>query len=931
MKEELYETILSEFIKTEEWNRIKDIVENKIGASYCWIKDRKGVFLYRDRERENKVCKLVKEKMGERRCESFLKESFISTKTLKSPQVKECFAGLLHFISPIVARGDFMGAIGGCQVVNADIPSGMYREIAQNLSVRKDRFISFLEQEALSISKETLKIEAELIALLATSSVEVLLKKRQIAEKDEEIEAISESYKLFSDQSAVSGLGRQNLYFIIVDLIARAMGAEICSLMTIDRFTQKMRIEAAVGLDPIIMSRTEVKVGEGIAGWVAKTGEPLLVKDITKDARFANRSFRSTRYYTNSFISVPLKADGEVFGVISVNNKTSREPFDEHDLELLLSLTSRIVRTADGEITPFPIKFKETEDLLAEKERAEKKINSLKSEIYEREMRERELLAEIDSLKKKAEERMLLLERREDIEQVKEELEKERLKVEVLEEELSLLKSQRRPEEGISEIERDIVNEFKKEAMRMMVEEETEEELKDALCTERERTKKQEEEIERLRAEILRLKRESTKKEIDLFRRQKEMMEVLKAESFKKKTELEELAEQRERIEMLYRVKQRMEEVAKLYEEAKRIKDKKAQAAHKETLEKLRRQATELEELRAQTRELSFLYNLSANLAGVLDEEMVFEKALSMSKDYFEYDLAGYIILKNRRLFCRIESPNFYLSGYKISGIKKRMVNDWLRWNPLRKKKAKRDVVLSVNQLEEREVFARISSYLSAPLRERDKVVGVIMFASCKKGVFSPTRKRILSIMADQVSVATEKARLFFATREAANRDELTGVYNFRYFEQSLNRLFELTKRNREPLSMIMLDFDRLKYVNDTFGHSQGNRLIKTIAHLIEKGVRESDLVGRFGGDEFGIILPATDSKTAYYVAERVRRMIAHHKMIIEGKPFSLTASLGVASYPKDGIEEPKDLLREADACLYRAKETGRNRVVINL
>ncbi len=307
-------------------------------------------------------------------------------------------------------------------------------------------------------------------------------------------------------------------------------------------------------------------------------------------------------------------------------------------------------------------------------------------------------------------------------------------------------------------------------------------------------------------------------------------------------------------------------------------------------------------------------------------EEEIFNRVLTESRQYFDYDLAGYLILKEKGLFCKIESTS-PVSLAKAVGIRKRMLNSWLRWNPLRNKKVHRKIDLQITQLDEKASFEKLGSYISAPLLERNKVIGIIAVISKEKRAFSQTAERVLSIVSDQLSIATEKARLFSATERAANRDELTGVWNFRYFDSELTSQFELARKKGKPISLIMLDFDHLKQVNDTYGHGQGNRLITVIAHLIEKGLRSNDVVGRFGGDEFGIILPETPSNTAYFVAERIRKLIASHKMLMDGKASSLTASLGVAIGPKEGMELPKDLLKEADLCLYQAKEAGRNRV----
>ncbi|MEW6103401.1 MAG: diguanylate cyclase, partial [bacterium] len=444
----------------------------------------------------------------------------------------------------------------------------------------------------------------------------------------------------------------------------------------------------------------------------------------------------------------------------------------------------------------------------------------------------------------------------------------------------------------------------------------------DELLKEREKGREKDEKIKELQGEIETLKREKIREEVSLLQRQKETLQRLKEQ--KPRTEIDELGEQKEKIEALLRIKQKMEDVAALYEEAKKIKDKKQEAIHRESLEKLKKQADELEELRAQTKELSFLYKISRDLANILDENELFKVSLDGAEDYFGYSLAGYIILRKKGFKGMVKIMDLS-SSQKILGLKKRMLNDWLRLNPIRKKGIKRVVELETMG-EKGKGKERIISYLSAPIVEKKRVIGVLAIASTKTS-FSPTSGRILSILTDQLSMAVERSRLFLKEEEMAIKDELTGVFNFRYFRSSLDKQFEIHKNNNKPFSFIMLDFDRLKYVNDTFGHNQGNRLIKTISHIIEKSVRKDDIVGRFGGDEFGILLPETEVKIASEIAERIRKNIAKHKMIMEEVPFSLTASLGVSFFPS--ASSPEGLLKIADECLYKAKQEGRNRVVV--
>jgi len=163
-----------------------------------------------------------------------------------------------------------------------------------------------------------------------------------------------------------------------------------------------------------------------------------------------------------------------------------------------------------------------------------------------------------------------------------------------------------------------------------------------------------------------------------------------------------------------------------------------------------------------------------------------------------------------------------------------------------------------------------------------------------------------------------------------ANFDSLTGLYNRRAILGKLRELINLANRYREHFSVIMLDVDHFKSVNDRYGHLVGDEVLARLATLIRQNVRETDIVGRYGGEEFIIILPKTDLSSAWVAAERVRTMIESAEMKDSaGNKFNVTVSQGVASWERG--EDAYSLISRADEALYKAKEKGRNRVQILL
>ncbi|HEX6749874.1 MAG TPA: diguanylate cyclase [Longimicrobium sp.] len=164
--------------------------------------------------------------------------------------------------------------------------------------------------------------------------------------------------------------------------------------------------------------------------------------------------------------------------------------------------------------------------------------------------------------------------------------------------------------------------------------------------------------------------------------------------------------------------------------------------------------------------------------------------------------------------------------------------------------------------------------------------------------------------------------------RKLSITDGLTELYNHRHVHELLRDEFERSRRTEEPLAVTMIDLDRFKAVNDTYGHPTGDVILYETARILEHTAREIDMAGRYGGEEFIVILPNTAEDEAARFAERVRAAVEEHLYRDEANEIRMTCSSGVASFPSDGVGAPEQLLKKADDALYVAKESGRNRVV---
>lgn len=204
-------------------------------------------------------------------------------------------------------------------------------------------------------------------------------------------------------------------------------------------------------------------------------------------------------------------------------------------------------------------------------------------------------------------------------------------------------------------------------------------------------------------------------------------------------------------------------------------------------------------------------------------------------------------------------------------------------------------------------------------LQELDDIAGAV-------GAFGAALSQINERTADLEREIAERQQAQARLMELATTDSLTGLHNRRYFMDTATQEFERARRYQTPLSLLMIDADRFKSINDRFGHHIGDEVLKALAMIGQRQLRETDLFARLGGEEFAILLPQTDLADARVVAERLRQTIAEHTVDTEQGLLNFTVSLGLSSL-SPVTADLDDLLRQADVALYQAKQNGRNRV----
>jgi diguanylate cyclase (GGDEF)-like protein len=222
----------------------------------------------------------------------------------------------------------------------------------------------------------------------------------------------------------------------------------------------------------------------------------------------------------------------------------------------------------------------------------------------------------------------------------------------------------------------------------------------------------------------------------------------------------------------------------------------------------------------------------------------------------------------------------------------------------------------------ESSTFLDLDEFVTVPLKAKDKVIGVLLADNrFNKKPITNDAVRILTMFANQAGLAIENSRLYEQTVVLSNSDSLTGLWNHGYFQYLLGEEIKRSSLVKSCFTLLMIDIDNFKAFNDTYGHQAGDSIIREISKLFRDTSRKIDIIGRYGGEEFGIILPITKKEEALVLAERIRKAVETSSMLK-----NITISIGVASFPEDG-QRKEDLLAKADKALYEAKRSGKNRI----
>jgi diguanylate cyclase (GGDEF)-like protein len=210
----------------------------------------------------------------------------------------------------------------------------------------------------------------------------------------------------------------------------------------------------------------------------------------------------------------------------------------------------------------------------------------------------------------------------------------------------------------------------------------------------------------------------------------------------------------------------------------------------------------------------------------------------------------------------------------------------------------------------------------------RDKFIGAAFLSSIRTNTFTEYHRNFMDTLLNQVSMVVDNSVLHRSIRDMARTDGLTGLLNHRTFMEKLSDEYKRLGRDPRPFSILLVDIDFFKKVNDTYGHPIGDVALTRVAGVLRDVVRGSDFVARYGGEEFAVGMVDTDSRGAQQMAERVRHLMEKTTITAGKNEFQVTLSIGVASFPLDS-RKVEEIVGLSDEALYHAKRTGRNRVCL--
>ncbi len=295
-----------------------------------------------------------------------------------------------------------------------------------------------------------------------------------------------------------------------------------------------------------------------------------------------------------------------------------------------------------------------------------------------------------------------------------------------------------------------------------------------------------------------------------------------------------------------------------------------------------------------------------------------------------EHDIVTFFYFLGEDAFLKIHAPSFSPGSNIIEKLKSDSIREYSSYSG--EKLPDNGIHIEVIKRKTRNGKNNKASLITTdksiyiPLNVADKVLGVMGLIGIQE--LSKNHLRLVSTMANQVALALKNATEHQRVQELAITDELTGIYNRRAFQKALDKELRISKRYGKPLSLIMLDIDGFKKINDKFGHQEGDNVLRSLATNLQRAIREIDFLARYGGDEFAVILPETKAEEAVVLAERLKKTVKNCPISTGGPHRNITLSMGIADI-SESMNSEDELISQADRVLYLSKENGGDSVEV--
>lgn len=349
--------------------------------------------------------------------------------------------------------------------------------------------------------------------------------------------------------------------------------------------------------------------------------------------------------------------------------------------------------------------------------------------------------------------------------------------------------------------------------------------------------------------------------------------------------------------------------------------------ANKELKDKKKILEDEQRLLKNKIEALNFLNGLSSLMSSSLNPETIIDSLIQNLLETVPFDIFSVMIADEKEIFFKIHSDSQlekeFMDDVNINIHKSfaKYMGETIHLKSMLKKNGNRSrKVLRIP----------FGAELNFNLEVAGRKLGVLKIIRFSREPFSKDHKSLLNTVSNQLALSLNNALEHKKFLGLAAHDCLTKTLNRRAFDEIIEREFNRSVRYKTPLSVVMMDLDHFKKVNDSRGHLAGDIVLKEVAETISKCLREIDIFARYGGEEFVIILPQTNIEKACIMAERIRKAIECFSVYFEEGEIKVTLSMGIASYPFTPAKDKNDLVNLADNAMYQAKKNGRNRIYIH-